>query len=388
MIELQSVWGWQPALYLFLGGMGAGAFVVAAVLYLRCGSKAGKTVAVSAWCSIVCLAVGLLCLLPELTNPLRGLLLWQSFSNFSSWMTIGAWVLVAALVVFGVFAVLSTEKTAALVSQAWKGLYAKRHRVLSVLAIVGIVLGIGVAAYTGILLMSAPGVPLWNTPLLPFLFTVSGLDTGIALVEVVSVANAKKEALPSRGHRLMEKLVVVLVVVEAIVLAVLLTSMHAGGPQVDGGASGSATAALSADLLTTGSLAPWFWALVVACGLAMPLLAALTGLISHRGKRPAKAVGQAGERSDRGLEAPDGPRGQGFADSCDSVKVSSSDAAPRDLESKPAEGKGGGMVLAGAFGALVGGCALRFVVVLAGVHADPVADATAQLFANMLGRLS
>ena len=42
MIELQSVWGWQPALYLFLGGMGAGAFVVAAVLYLRCGSKAGK----------------------------------------------------------------------------------------------------------------------------------------------------------------------------------------------------------------------------------------------------------------------------------------------------------------------------------------------------------
>ena len=277
MIELQSVWGWQPALYLFLGGMGAGAFVVAAVLYLRCGSKAGKTVAVSAWCSIVCLAVGLLCLLTELTNPLRGLLLWQSFSNFSSWMTIGAWVLVAALVVFGVFAVLSTEKTAALVSQAWKGLYAKRHRVLSVLAIVGIVLGIGVAAYTGILLMSAPGVPLWNTPLLPFLFTVSGLDTGIALVEVVSVANAKKEALPSRGHRLMEKLVVVLVVVEAIVLAVLLTSMHAGGPQVDGGASGSATAALSADLLTTGSLAPWFWALVVACGLAMPLLAALTG---------------------------------------------------------------------------------------------------------------
>ena len=204
MIELQSVWGWQPALYLFLGGMGAGAFVVAAVLYLRCGSKAGKTVAVSAWCSIVCLAVGLLCLLTELTNPLRGLLLWQSFSNFSSWMTIGAWVLVAALVVFGVFAVLSTEKTAALVSQAWKGLYAKRHRVLSVLAIVGIVLGIGVAAYTGILLMSAPGVPLWNTPLLPFLFTVSGLDTGIALVEVVSVANAKKEALPSRGHRLME----------------------------------------------------------------------------------------------------------------------------------------------------------------------------------------
>ena len=31
-MELQTIWSWQPALYLFLGGMGAGAFVMAAVL--------------------------------------------------------------------------------------------------------------------------------------------------------------------------------------------------------------------------------------------------------------------------------------------------------------------------------------------------------------------
>lgn len=31
---LQTMWGWQPALYLFLGGMGAGAFIMAAVLFL------------------------------------------------------------------------------------------------------------------------------------------------------------------------------------------------------------------------------------------------------------------------------------------------------------------------------------------------------------------
>ena len=33
-MELQTIWSWQPALYLFLGGMGAGAFVMAAVLFL------------------------------------------------------------------------------------------------------------------------------------------------------------------------------------------------------------------------------------------------------------------------------------------------------------------------------------------------------------------
>ena len=31
---LQLTWSWQPALYLFLGGMGAGAFIMAAVLFL------------------------------------------------------------------------------------------------------------------------------------------------------------------------------------------------------------------------------------------------------------------------------------------------------------------------------------------------------------------
>ena len=34
MITLQSVWGWQPSLYLFLGGMGSGAFAVLSVLFL------------------------------------------------------------------------------------------------------------------------------------------------------------------------------------------------------------------------------------------------------------------------------------------------------------------------------------------------------------------
>ena len=41
----------------------------------------------------------------------------------------------------------------------------------------------------------------------------------------------------------------------------------------------------------------------------------------------------------------------------------------------------------GATGALVGGCALRFLVIMAGIHADVVADATAQIFADMLARL-
>lgn len=109
---------------------------------------------------------------------------------------------------------------------------------------------------------------------------------------------------------MMEKLVVVLVVVEAIVLAVLLTSMHAAAAgRWRGKWLGDGRAVCG--LVDDGSLAPWFWALVVACGLAMAAFGGSDRLDFASGETPAKAVGQAGERSDRGLEAPTGLAGKG-----------------------------------------------------------------------------
>ena len=34
MVELQTTWGWLPAIYLFLGGLGAGAFLTVSILRL------------------------------------------------------------------------------------------------------------------------------------------------------------------------------------------------------------------------------------------------------------------------------------------------------------------------------------------------------------------
>ena len=164
-----------------------------------------KTICIASWAATACLVAGLLLLLSELTNPLRGMLLWQSFSNGTSWMTFGAWVVFAAVIVFGLMAVLSTEQWVKPVSKKWKGYPKARNRMRSVLAVVGIVLGLCVAVYTGILLMSVPGVPLWNTLLLPCLFTVSALDTGAALVEIVAVADRKSTRLNS-SHFLLSRM--------------------------------------------------------------------------------------------------------------------------------------------------------------------------------------
>ena len=359
MIELQTVWGLQPALYLCLGGMGGGAFVMAALLVFVDKPNSERTVAVSMWAAVICLVAGLLCLLTELTNPLRGLLLWQSFSNYSSWMTFGAWMVFAAVVVFGLAAVVATDATAALVGRAWKGFSSRRAGLLKALSGLGLVLGACVAMYTGVLLMSAPGVPLWNTFLLPCLFTVSAFDTGIALVEIVLAVQAKRERLSRKAHTLMNVLVVVLVVVELVVLTALLLTMSGGNGAAEG--SGVAAAAMqSAALVVSGQLAPFFWVLVVACGLLLPLLMAIAGLMAK----------------------PKGPNVAADAKAApDAVVVESVPAHPL-----PAE-KASKASIIGATGALVGGCALRFLVIMAGIHADVVADATAQIFADMLARL-
>ena len=323
MAELQSVWGWQPALYLFLGGMGAGAFIMAAILFFYDRESNKRIIGVAAWAATVCLIVGLLLLLSELTNPLRGMLMWQSFSNTASWMTFGAWVVFAAVVVFGVMAVLSTERWVKPVSKKWKGYATVRKRLRPVLAVVGMALGLCVAVYTGVLLMSVPGVPLWNTVLLPCLFTVSALDTGVALVEIVA-ASPKRAALSAKTHRLLETSVVVLVVLEVAVLAAFVLAMQGS----DAGSAVGATAAASARLLTEGPLALAFWLLVGACGLVLPLVMAVYGMIAHRKKK----------------------------------------------QTRPG-------MLVGAAGALVGGCALRFLVLMAGLHADVVAGAVAKMVA-------
>lgn len=318
MIEFQSVWGWQPALYLFLGGAGAGAFIAAAVLFLIDPKKNKKTALVTSIASIVCLAIGLALLLTELTSPLRGFLLWQSFSNFGSLMAIGAWLLMATMVVIAADAVLMSGK----ISKIGEDAAVKACRVLSV---IGILCSAGVAVYTGVLLMMADGIPFWGTALLPCLFTVSALDTGLALAMIIFQATRKDE----QAHgtlRIMEAVVLGLVAVEAIVVFAFVTTMLAGGGATTVGTGTSAiAAATSAQLLTGGELSGWFWILFVGIGLVVPFVAALASILlgKHAGAKWAS--------------------------------------------------------LTGAACALAGGCALRFLVLSAGTHADYLTDAVSRL---------
>lgn len=273
-IALQTSWGVQIALYLFLGGLAGGTALVTGIVRLKWGEQFKGLACFGAWASVLLLIAGVLCLVTEVTMPLRAMQLWVAFTNPASWMTIGAWLLVAGIVATGLFALASTPAIAN------KVLGQKAGAAQRVLAAISAVLGTCIAIYTGILLCVLVNHPLWNTPLLPVLFTVSALDTGIALVclylALAKPAKVAVEAQPAEKAAedapeqkaaaeslvpLLEKCSVGLIAAEAVVLVLLLALVNGAGT----------VGALSVWVLAAGPLAAPFWGLLVVAGLAVPL---------------------------------------------------------------------------------------------------------------------
>lgn len=277
-MQLQSTWGWLVAVYLFLGGLGAGSFITVAALYLATGERYKSTIRFGAWAGAVAIGAGTLVLLADVGQPLRALVLFKSFVNLNSWMARGAWLLFGAILVDGLFAVLSAEVLVTWLGRLWQPLAGKRALWRTILAVVALPVNLGVAVYTGVLLGALPFRPFWHSWLLPALFTASALDTGVGLIAGYA-AWREESAYVDRLRTALEGAVMALVAVEAGVLGWYLSAMQGG----------AADAARAAQLVTAGAISPLFWVGVVGLGLVVPFLVALSQL-SGVAKREAVAV--------------------------------------------------------------------------------------------------
>lgn len=224
---LQTLWGWPPGLYFFLGGLGAGTFCVVAVIGLLTGDRFKSTLRFGAWASAIAIALGSLILLLDVGAPLRAAVLFQSFVNFGSWMTIGAWLLFAAILLNGLYALLYTDRVISRFQSRLKLITDRLAVWRTLLALVGIPLNLAVAIYTGILLGVLPFRPFWNTWILPALFVASALETGVGLVTAYATLREKGERV-ARLRFSLEILVLLLIPIEGIVLGYYLTSMLGG----------------------------------------------------------------------------------------------------------------------------------------------------------------
>lgn len=171
MLSFGANWGLLLALELFLAGLGAGAYIVGSSIDLVGRRACRRMAAAGALLSWPMVGAGLVVLIidlgrPEINRPSH---LMNVFNNLSSMMAIGAVLLMSFLVV-------SLLTTAMWVFRWREGL------LRSIIEVVGISLGFGVTLYPGLLLALARGNPFWTSPLLPWLFVVSALCTGLSLV--------------------------------------------------------------------------------------------------------------------------------------------------------------------------------------------------------------
>ena len=272
---MQSVWGWLVAIYLFLGGLGAGAFLVAAFLELsgrRYQFDFCPTTLVGATLSGPLVGIGALLLIFDLGAGMREpWRIFHMFANPSSVMTWGIWILclfIPLALAYGFLEMLDTYGKAG----KWRARRISVRKIKRNVAGVGSLLAVGTALYTGVLLSAVgPAIPFWSTslflstPVMPVLFLVSAISTGEALTVLVSgtlmLGNVREQI------RRLPVVHLVLFVLEVVLVALLLVlALGQGG-----------VAAEAAQALIAGQHSLIFWVLFVAPGLVIPLVVLVLG---------------------------------------------------------------------------------------------------------------
>lgn len=276
---MQTSWGWLPIIYLFLGGLGAGAFLIAAIMewtgeqYKRefCPiALVGSTISGPA------LLLGVLLLVFELGAGLREP--WRIpylLTNFRSVMTWGVWILSIFLPLCFLYGFLELMEV---YPRFWSGLFVRRLPPLGRLPLrrikhwvtgIGALFAVGTAVYTGLLLATVgPAIPFWSVPIapglaipmLPFLFLVSAVSTGMGLT-IDLAATLSMRSVEQQLENLPAIHLVLIGVESMLIGAMLLVALSLGGQ-----------AAQSARYVLIGPLSVVFWLGVVVPGLLYPLV--------------------------------------------------------------------------------------------------------------------
>ena len=240
-MSFEPIWGAPIAWYLFLAGLGGGAYITSAFLRWRHPEAQGMRRA-GHFIAPVAVAIGLVLLMVDaeagLHNPLRFALL---LTNFGSVMTWGVVFLSVFMVIALATAVLDIMKKK---TPGW-------------IELAGAVMALCVAVYTGALLGVCKTFPLWNNALLPVLFMVSALSAGAASVLLVAVFRHADEF---NKAGVLKKFHFCLPIVETLLVASLcfITAFK------------STAGFESVMSLVAGEWAVWFWLGLVFVGLILP----------------------------------------------------------------------------------------------------------------------
>lgn len=264
--EVQDAWEILIAGYLYLGGLGAGAFAVAVVagwvgLSLTPAFMSPLGDWAWDWSKVLVLwgpfatAIGASLLVLHLgRNRIRAYS--ACFNPRTSWMARG-FIILATFIALGVAAA-----AISVFEPSWPSAVKPLWRTLEVL---GVLSAFGTAIYTGILLQSMSFIPAWNSPVLPYLFLASALSTGAMGVLLGALVYRFMGGDHVSAHELVLALEHVepgLIVIEAALLGLYLRRLRAGKPE---GLS-------SSEMWLRGRWRMGFWGGIVGLALSVPLI--------------------------------------------------------------------------------------------------------------------
>lgn len=248
-----EVWGWDVSLYLFFSGLAAGVLIVSSILSLYYRDKwVTRPVKFATVGAAILVPLAMLGLLHDLANKWN-ILAFYRYWNYSSTMAFGSRALLIippAGLLFG-FCLLEDDLTGRLALLRPYAQWLAKSRVA--LARLSLTCGLVLGLYTGVLLSANFGRPLWNTPLLPPIFLVSGISTGTATLILMSRNDEERVRFG--------KLDINLMLVEGALLLLMLLNFAF--------TTRAAHGALM--LLTSGIYGAAFWVLIFGVGLVAPL---------------------------------------------------------------------------------------------------------------------
>jgi formate-dependent nitrite reductase membrane component NrfD len=260
-------WGFLIIIYLFLGGLSAGAFFVSglATLLQRNGdepayarvAKYGALLApwpVMIGCTLLIFDLG------------RWFHFWKLFLHFrwTSPMSIGSWLLIVftLIALAYMWAWLNAEQRSRIFLRL-PGRLAFLNRDLSSfrrqIAVIGMPLAVGVGIYTGVLLGAVQSRPFWNTNLVAQMFLFSALSSGCAAVTLLTVW--RREENDSRAFQLLYTLDICLLALELFIVI----------PYIIHGELSVQAVKDSLALILGGPFTVTFWVFFLGLGLLLPL---------------------------------------------------------------------------------------------------------------------
>lgn len=258
---MEMHWNWLVVIYLFLGGLGAGAYLTSFAAELGWMGHNSTLKRMGYFIAGPIVGIGTMLLFFDLgqgfSKPWLIVRLVTNFSSVMTWGTIVLSVFIAVGMLKGFLTFINKPAP-------------------SVVTWFGAILAVATGGYTGFLISVIDAIPLWSSGIIPIIFFVSALSTGLSITVLLAHIFEKGES--DKGREDLTH--IALILAELVAVAVFMGMMSSG--------ANGLIAQKSAALIISGKYALQFWGVFIGLGLLFPLAVYMVQYL--RGKAAKRAV--------------------------------------------------------------------------------------------------